>query len=150
MTCCRDARIWERDREKLTRETSLVCFPQSQKTLTICLYNPFLPSHSISIFHFFNYSISFHFFFKLFHSILFFHFFQSFKPFHSIPIFSTIFFNFPNPYTISLNLNHSYHLEISKVKPFLHHFYKPFSNYSKSFSNSFFYTKKWSKMVKMT
>ena len=37
-----------------------------------------------------------------FHSILFFHFFQFSKPFHSIPIFSTIFFNFPNPYTISL------------------------------------------------
>ena len=60
---------------------------------------------------------------------------------HSIPFyfFSTIFFNFPNPYAISLNLNNSYHLEINKVKPFLQHFYKPFSNYSKSFSNYFFH-----------
>ena len=72
-----------------------------------------------------------------FHSIPIFHFFQlfkSFKLFYSIPFF----FNFPNPYTISLNLNHSYYLKISKVKPFLHHFYKSFSNYSKLFSNYFF------------
>ena len=39
---------------------------------------------------------------------------------HSIPFhfFSTLFFNFPNPYTISLNLNHLYHLKIRKVKLF--------------------------------
>ena len=55
-------------------------------------------------------------------TILFFHFFQSSKPFNSILIFLTIFFNFPNPYTISLNFNHLYHLEICKVKPF----FKPF------------------------
>ena len=74
---------------------------------------------------------------------------------HSIPLyfFSTIFFNFPNPYTISLNLNHSYHLEINKVKPFLHHFYKPFSNYSKPFLKPFFpshfHPNKWDGMAKM-
>ena len=56
-------------------------------------------------------------------------------PFH---FFSTIFFNFPNPYTISLNLNHLYHLEIHKVKLFSKLFFKPFSNYLE-----------WSKMVKM-
>ena len=60
---------------------------------------------------------------------IFFHFFQSSKPFHSIPIFSTIFFNFPNPYAISLNLNHLYHLEICKVKLFFKPFFKPFSNH---------------------
>ena len=60
--------------------------------------------------------------FYLFHSIPFFHFFQSSKLFYSISLFSTIFFNFPNPYTISLNFNHLYHLKICKVKPF----YKPF------------------------
>ena len=76
---------------------------------TICLYNPFLPSHSILILYFFNYSIPFYFFSN--YSI----------PFH---FFSTIFFNFSNLYRISLNLNHSYYLEISKVKPFLHHFSK--------------------------
>ena len=39
-------------------------------------------------------------------------------PFHSN------FFNFPNFYTISLNLNHLYHIEIRKVKPnyFPNHF----------------------------
>ena len=63
------------------------------------------------------------------HSILFFHFFQSSKPFYSIPIFSTIFFNFLNPYTISLNLNHLYHLEICKVKLFFKPFFKLFSNH---------------------
>ena len=105
---------------------------------TSCLGNQFLPFHSISIFHFFNYSIPFHFFSN-----------------YSIPFyfFSTIFFNFPNPYTISLNLNHSYHLEISKVKPFLHHFYKPFSNYSKPFLKPFFpshfHPNKWDGMAKM-
>ena len=77
-----------------------------------------------------------------FHSIPFFHYFQSSKPFHSIPLFSTIFFNFPNPYTISLNLNHLYHLEICKVKPFSKLFFKPFS---KPFSNHL----EWSKMTKM-
>ena len=51
---------------------------------------------------------------------------------HSIPFhfFLTIFFNFSNPYTISLNLNHLYHLEIHKVKPFNIFF---FSNHSKPF-----------------
>ena len=104
---------------------------KSTTGLTLCLYNSFLPLHSIPFFHFFNFSNPSN---------------------YSIPFyfFSTIFFNFPNPYTISLNLNHSYYLKISKVKPFLHHFYKPFSNYSKPFSNSFFHTKKWSKMAKMT
>ena len=68
-------------------------------------------------------------------------------PFH---FFSTIFFNFSNPYTISLNLNHSHYLKISKVKPFLHHFYKSFSNHSKPFSNSFFPSQKWDGMVLMT
>ena len=53
------------------------------------------------------------------HSI--FSFFSTFLILQTIPLF----FNFPNPYTISLNLNHSYHLEISKVKPFLHYFSKP-------------------------
>ena len=80
--------------------------------------------------------------FSSFHSILFFYFFQSSKPFHSISIFSTIFFNFLNPYTISLNLNHSYYLEISKVKPFLHHFSKIFSNHSN-------HPNKWDGMGKM-
>ena len=56
--------------------------------------------------------------------------------------FSTIFFNFPNPYTISLNLNHLYHLEICKVKPFSKLFFKLFS---KPFSNYL----EWSKMTKM-
>ena len=60
--------------------------------------------------------------FSSFHSILFFHLFQSFKLFRSILFFSTIFFNFLNPYTISLNLNHLYHLEICKVKPFSNYF----------------------------
>ena len=73
-------------------------------------------------------------------------------PFHSI-FFQPFFFNFPNPYTISLNLNHSYHLEISKVKPFLHHFYKPFPNYSKPFLKPFFpshfHPNKWDRMAKM-
>ena len=35
-------------------------------------------------------------------------------PSHSI----LFFFNFPNPNVISLNLNHLYHIEIRKVKPF--------------------------------
>ena len=69
-------------------------------------------------------------------------------PFHSI-FFQPFFFNFPNPYTISLNLNHSYQLEIRKVKQFLHHFYKSFSNYYKPFSNHFFPPQKWSKMAKI-
>ena len=60
--------------------------------------------------------------------IPFFHLFQSSKPFHSILFFSTIFFNFPNPYTISLNLNHLYHLEICKVKLFSKPFFKLFFN----------------------
>ena len=71
--------------------------------------------------------------FSSFHSILFFHFFQSSKLFHYIPLFSTIFFNFPNPYTISLNLNHLYHLEICKVKLFSKSFFKPFSTIFKPF-----------------
>ena len=61
-----------------------------------------------------------------FHSILFFSTFLipiQFLPFHSI--FFSHFFNFPNPYTISLNLNHLYHLEICKIKP-LHNNFKPF------------------------
>ena len=50
---------------------------------------------------------------------------------HSIPFhfFSTFFFNFPNPYTISLNLNHLYHLEIHKVKPFNIIFFQTIPNY---------------------
>ena len=73
-----------------------------------------------------------------FHSILFFHFFQSSKPFHFILIFLTIFFNFSNSYTISLNLNqYLYHLKICKVKPFSKLFFKPFF---KLFSNNL----KWS------
>ena len=80
---------------------------------TICLFTPFHP----------------------------FYFFTFFNPSnHSIPLFSTIFFNFPNPYTISLNLNHLYHLKIWKVKPFSKLFFKPFS---KPFSNHL----EWSKMV---
>ena len=67
-------------------------------------------------------------------------------PFH---FFSTTFFNFPNPYTISLNLNHSYYFKINKVKSFLHHFYKPFSNNSKSFFPSHFHPNKWDGMAKM-
>ena len=84
-------------------------------SITLCLAYPFYPFHFILIYFIFfnfsnlaNYFISFH-------------------------IFSTIFFNFPNPYTISLNLNHLYHLEINKIKSFLHYFYKLFSNYSKLF-----------------
>ena len=86
-------------------------------------------SHSISFpfFIFFNYSIPFYFFSN--YSI-------------SFHFFSIIFFNFPNPYIISLNLNHLYHLKICKVKPFLHHFSKSFSNHSKLFSNHFFHPKK--------
>ena len=103
--------------------------------ITLCLGNPFLPFHSIPIFHFFQLM-------------------KSFKLFHSIPFFSTIFFNFPNSYTISLNLNHSYYLKISKVKPFLHHFSKLFSNHSNYFLNHFlnYFSNhpKWSKMSKMT
>ena len=50
---------------------------------------------------------------------------------HSIPFhfFSTIFFNFPNPYTISLNLNHLYHLEIHKIKPFNIFFFQTIPNH---------------------
>ena len=51
------------------------------------------------------------------------------KSFHSIPIFSTIFFNFLNSYTISLNLNHLYHLEIRKVKPFNIIFFQTIPNH---------------------
>ena len=71
-------------------------------------------------------------------------FFSTFLILQTIPFhfFSIIFFNFPNPYTISLNLNHSYHLEISKIKSFLHHF-------SKLFSNHFFHPNKWDGMGKM-
>ena len=65
--------------------------------------------------------ISFHFIFSLF-SIL-----------QNITFYSTFFnhfFNFPNPHTISLNLNHLYHLKICKIKlffkPFFKLFFKPF------------------------
>ena len=77
------------------------------------------------------------------------------KPFHflnstnhsiSFHFFSTFFFNFPNPYTISLNLNHLYHLEIHRVKPFNIFF---FSNHSKPFSNHFAHPKEWNGMGKM-
>ena len=70
------------------------------KYFTLCLGKLSHPSHSIP-----SYSKSFN--FLILQTI----------PFHSI-FFSTIFFNFSNPYTISLNLNHLYHLEIHKVKPF--------------------------------
>ena len=82
-------------------------------------------------------------------------------PFHSIVLFFStflilqtilfhyIFFNFLNPYTIFLNLSHSYHLKISKVKQFLHYFSKLFSNHFKSFSNYFFHPNKWDGMGKM-
>ena len=55
-----------------------------------------------------------------FHSILF----QTIQLFnltnYSIPFhfFSIIFFNFPNSYIMSVNLNHLYHFEIHKVKLF--------------------------------
>ena len=61
-----------------------------------------------------------------------------FKPFHFLNstnhsilfhFFSTFFFNFPNPYTISLNLNHLYHLEIHKVKPYNIIFFQTIPNY---------------------
>ena len=80
--------------------------------------------------HFNHFSPFFHFFFLNFPNPL----------NHSIPFyfFSTIFSNFSNPYTISLNLNHSYHLEISKVKPFLHHFSKSFLNHYKPFQTIFY------------
>ena len=91
------------------------------KALTLCLGYTF---HPFYFFIFFNFSILQ---IILFHSIF----------------FSTIFFNFLNPYTISLNLNHSYHLEISKVKPFLHHFFKPFF----TISNHFFHPNKWDGIV---
>ena len=89
----------------------------------------------VKINHMFVYTILpilFHFIFSILQTI----------PFHSIPLFSIIFFNFPNPYTISLNLNHLYHLNICKVKPFFKLFFKPFS---KLFSNHL----EWSKMTKM-
>ena len=66
-----------------------------------------------------------------FHSIFFFNFLN--------PPNYSIFLNFPNPYTCSLNLNHSYHFKISKIKLFLHHFFKLFSNHPKSFLNYFFH-----------
>ena len=62
-----------------------------------------------------------------------------FISFYSI-FFFNYFFNFPNPYTISLNLNHLYHFEIYKVKQFY-----SFCNY---FSNHFD-PKKWDGMGKM-
>ena len=77
------------------------------------------------------------------------------KPFHFLNstnysilfhFFSTFFFNFPNPYTISLNLNHLYHLKIHKVKPFNIFF---FSNHSKLFSNHFAHPKTWNRMGKI-
>ena len=64
--------------------------------------------------------------FSLFHFILFFRLFQSSKSFHFISLFSIIFFNFSNLYTIFLNLNHLYHLEICKIKLFFKLFFKPF------------------------
>ena len=92
--------------------------------------------------------------YPFYHSIPFFHFFFNFPnpSNHSISFyfFQLFFFNFPNPYIISLNLNHSYYFEISKVKQFLHHFYKPFSNHSKLFSNHFLHPKKWNWMAKIT
>ena len=77
--------------------------------------------------------IPFH--FILFQTIQFFNFIN-----HSILFyfFSTIFFNFPNSYTIFLNLNHLHHLKIHKVKPFNIFF---FSNHSKLFSNYFSHPK---------
>ena len=75
-----------------------------------------LSSHS-------NHSISFYFF----------HFFQSSKSFHSILIFSTNFFNFSNPYIISLNLNYLYHFEICKIKLFFKLF-KMIKNNQNNFS----------------
>ena len=67
----------------------------------------------------------------LFHSKLF-QTIQLFNPTnHSIPFyfFSTFFFNFPNSYTISLNLNHLYHLEIHKIKPFNIFFFQTIPNH---------------------
>ena len=61
--------------------------------------------------------ILFHFIFSLFLIL-------QIIPFHFN--FSTIFFNFPNPYTIPLNLNYLYHIEICKVKLFFKLFSKLF------------------------
>ena len=82
--------------------------PLRCKRVTFCLDNPFLHSILFPFFIFFNF---------LNHSN------------YSIPFyfFSIIFFNFPNSYTISLNLNHLYHLKICKVKPFSKSFFKLFS-----------------------
>ena len=80
---------------------------------------PLIPSHPIP-FHFFN------------------------LPNHSIPFyfFQPFFFNFPNSYTISLNLNHLYHLKIHKVKPFYLNFFSHFPNYFQTILE-------WSKMSKI-
>ena len=67
----------------------------------------------------------------LFHFILF-QTIQLFNPInHFIPFhfFSTLFFNFPNPYTISLILNYLYHLKIHKVKQFNIIFFQIIPNY---------------------
>ena len=87
--------------------------------------------------------------FNSFYFFIFFNFFNFLNYFISYHFFSTIFFNFSNLYILSLNFNYSYHLEISKVKLFLHHFSKQFSNNSKSFSNYFYHPNKWDGMGKM-
>ena len=81
--------------------------------------------------------------FQPFHSI--FSFFSTFLILQTISFHSIFFFNFSNPYIISLNLNHSYHLEIRKIKSFLYYFSKPFQ----IISNHFFHPKNWDRMGKM-
>ena len=85
-------------------------FKMEAKT-TPCLGKSSYPFHSIL-----NYSKPFNFLNPTNHSI----------PFH---FFSTFFFNFPNPYTISLNFNNLYHLEIHKVKPFNIIFFQTIPNH---------------------
>ena len=57
-----------------------------------------------------------------FHDI--FSFFSTFLILQTIPSFFQPFFSTFQIPILSLNLNYSYHLKISKIKPFLHHFYK--------------------------
>ena len=71
--------------------------------------------------------------FHSFHCILFYFIFFCFSNPTIHLIFFTHFFNFPNPYTISLNLNNLYHLEIHRVKPF----YIMFLNYFQTIQNHF-------------
>ena len=120
-----------------TNTTYILIQVQNQLTHTfIFLFILFTPRLG----HSFHSSHSISYYSKLFHFL------NSTNHFISFHFFLTFFFNFPNPYTISLNLNHLYHLEIHKVKPFNIFF---FSNHSKPFSNHFAHPKEWNGMGKM-